>query len=193
MKVILLENIDKLGKKGEVQTVKRGFARNYLIPRDLAIYATPTNMKKLGDIQAKAAVEEEKRMAELKNLAQKIAGNKLAFVRKVDENDHMFGSVSEVDICNALHEAGIEIHKSTVMLDKHIKELGEHKVNVRLHKDVVATLLITVSKENGDEELAAAPVNAPVEDIQPLEEPVVEAEAIEEAIGEPQQEELTQE
>lgn len=192
MKVILLENIDKLGKKGEVQSVKRGFARNYLIPRNMAIYATPSNMKKVVEIQANAAVEEEKRMAELKNLAGKIALHKLAFVRKVDENDHMFGSVSEVDICNALHEAGIEIHKSTVMLEKHIKELGEHKVDIRLHKDVVANLIISVNKEKSDvEEIVEAPVITPAEEIQPI----VETEEVEEAeaVEEPIQEELTQE
>ncbi|MDI9525232.1 MAG: 50S ribosomal protein L9, partial [Candidatus Cloacimonadota bacterium] len=102
MKVILLNHIEKLGKKGEVVSVKRGFARNYLIPRKLAIYATPQNMKHLSAIQNQAAEEEEKLIEELKKLDAKIRTLSLVFVRKVDEHDSMFGSVSEIDIVNEL-------------------------------------------------------------------------------------------
>nr|HPM04758.1 50S ribosomal protein L9 [Candidatus Cloacimonas sp.] len=86
MKVIMLQNIEKVGKQGEVVNVKRGFARNYLTPRGYAIYATPANLKNLDVIKNKLAVEEEKMLAELKNLAEKIAATKLVFVRKVDEH-----------------------------------------------------------------------------------------------------------
>jgi large subunit ribosomal protein L9 len=147
MKVILLSNIEKVGKQGEIVSVKRGFARNYLVPRDLAIYATPQNMKKLGAIQSQAAEEEQKRLAELNQLAARISALNLVFVRKVDDNEHMFGSVSETDIVHQLAERGIDIHKTAVLLDKHIKELGEIVVPVRLHKDIVADLKLTVEKE----------------------------------------------
>ena len=147
MKVILLESIEKVGSKGEVVNVKRGFARNYLIPRNYAIYATPHNMKKLGGIQAAIAEAEEKRMNELKNLAEKLGSVSLAFVRKVDENDHMFGSVSEMDIVAELKTQGFEIHKSAVLMEKHIKELGENSVQIKLHKDIVVNLKLTVNKE----------------------------------------------
>ena len=110
MKVILLNHIDKVGRKGEIVTVKRGYARNYLIPRELALYATPQNMKQLGSIQAKAEEEEQKLLAELKKLDGKIRSISLAFVRKVDENDHMFGSVSETEIENGLQAQGVNIH-----------------------------------------------------------------------------------
>lgn len=147
MKVILLDHIEKLGNKGELVNVKRGYARNFLIPRKLAIYATPTNMKKLSTIQAKLAQEEEIRMNELKKLAEKLRSASLVFVRKVDENEHMFGSVSETDLTTELKNQGFDIHKSLIQMDKHIKELGESSVQVRLHKDITVELKITVNKE----------------------------------------------
>ncbi|HRY83454.1 MAG TPA: 50S ribosomal protein L9 [Candidatus Cloacimonadota bacterium] len=147
MKVILLESIEKLGSKGEVVNVRRGFARNFLIPRNSAIYATPLNMKKLSSIQASFAEAEQKKLAELKVLAEKIASAKVVLARKVDENEHMFGSVSELDIVNALHEQGIEIHKAALVMEKHLKELGEFKLAVKLHKEVSAELTVLVEKE----------------------------------------------
>lgn len=147
MKVILLENIEKLGRQGEVVNVKRGFARNYLVPRNYAIYATPSNMKRLSAIQADLQEKEEKRLNELKMLAEKISSVKLAFVRKVDEQGSMFGSVSEVDIVQALKEQGIEISRAAVVLDKHIKTLGDHQVSIKLHKDIIATVDFVVEAE----------------------------------------------
>ncbi|MDY0151410.1 MAG: 50S ribosomal protein L9 [Candidatus Cloacimonas sp.] len=147
MKVIMLQNIEKVGNQGDVVNVKRGFARNYLTPRGLAIYATPANMKKLGMIQGKMQEQEQKLLAELKNLAEKIAAIKLVFARKVDENGSMFGSVSENDIVHALHEKGITLHKSTLVMDKHFKELGEIAILVRLHKEVSCSLNIVIEQE----------------------------------------------
>jgi len=99
MKVILLEIIENLGNPGDVVNVKRGYARNYLVPRKLAIYATPANMKRLTVIKENFQAEEEKRIAALKVLAEKIASTKLTFVRKFDEHGSMFGSVSEKRYC----------------------------------------------------------------------------------------------
>lgn len=147
MKIILLENIEKVGVKGDVVNVKRGFARNYLVPRKHAIYATPANMGKLTEIKQVIAQQEEKRLNELKVLAEKLSGITLAFVRKVDENEHMFGSVSENDIVHELKAQGTEVHKAAILLEKHIKELGEFKVNVKLHKDITAVLNVIVTKE----------------------------------------------
>lgn len=147
MKVIMLQNIEKVGNQGDVVNVKRGFARNYLTPRGLAIYATPTNMKKLGTIKGKMEEQEQKMLAELKNLAEKIAAIKLVFARKVDEHGSMFGSVSENDIVHAMHEKGITLHKSTLVMDKHFKELGEIAIPVRLHKEVTCTLNIAIEQE----------------------------------------------
>ncbi|HNQ43576.1 MAG TPA: 50S ribosomal protein L9 [Candidatus Cloacimonadota bacterium] len=147
MKVIMLENIEKVGKKGEVVNVKRGYVRNYLIPRDYAIYATPVNLKKLGSIQEELKAAEEKQLTMLKNLAEKIASTKLAFERKIDEHGSMFGSVSENDIVQALKLQEIDISRSAVQMERHVKELGEHNVDIRLHKDVVAKLTFVVNQE----------------------------------------------
>lgn len=162
MKVILLNHIDKIGRKGEVVTVKNGFARNYLLPRNLAIYATPQNMKRLGTIQNQAAEEEEKLIAELKKLDEKIRNLSVVYIRKVDEHDSMFGSVSETDIVNELAAKDIPVHKSMVLLDKHIKSLGESTVQIRLHKDVLSELKVLVERE-AKEVSSDLPEKAPVE------------------------------
>jgi len=147
MKVILTEHIENLGNKGDVVNVKRGYARNYLIPREYALYGTPANMKRLGAIQDELKAAEEKKLAELKNLAEKIASIKLTFDRKVDDQGSMFGSVSENDIVIALKEQGVEVLRSTVQMEHHVKELGEHTVQLRLHKEVLANLSFVVSVE----------------------------------------------
>lgn len=177
MKVILLNHIEKLGKKGEVVSVKRGYARNYLIPRDLAMYATPQNMKHLSAIQNQAAEEEEKLVAELKKLDARIRTLSLVFVRKVDEHDSMFGSVSETDIVHQLAAQDVNVHKSAVLMDKHIKSLGETVVQIRLHKDIVSELKVLVEKE-AKEEAGEEQVVAPeaVEETSPVE-PELPAEA----------------
>ncbi|MCB5252284.1 MAG: 50S ribosomal protein L9 [Candidatus Cloacimonadaceae bacterium] len=163
MKVIMLENIEKLGNKGEVVNVKKGYARNYLVPRALALYATPANMKKLGSIQAELKADEEKKLLELKNLAEKIASVKLTFIRKADEQGSMFGSVSDNDIVVALKEQDINIMRSNVQMEHHIKELGEHNLQIKLHKDVVANLNFVVEAEAEVEVEATEEVRAEVE------------------------------
>jgi large subunit ribosomal protein L9 len=159
----MLENIEKLGNKGEVVNVKKGYARNYLVPRALALYATPANMKKLGSIQAELKADEEKKLLELKNLAEKIASVKLTFIRKADEQGSMFGSVSDNDIVVALKEQDINIMRSNVQMEHHIKELGEHNLQIKLHKDVVANLNFVVEAEAEVEVEATEEVRAEVE------------------------------
>lgn len=191
MKVILLNHIDKIGRKGEVVTVKRGFARNYLVPRDLAIYATPQNMKRLSSIQNQAAEEEEKLIAELKKLDDKIRNLSLAFVRKVDEHDSMFGSVSETDIVQELAAHDITVHKSQVLMDKHIKTLGENTVQIRLHKDIVSELKVLVEKE-AKEASAEEPEPAPAVEEEPVEPELPAEEEAEEPETETEEPILTE-
>ena len=178
MKVILMQHIEKLGAKGDVVNVKRGYARNYLVPRGFAIYATPYNMKKLEEIRTIAKQEEATRLEELKNLASKINGTTLSFVRKTDEQGNLYGSVSDTDIAGELSSQGYQIHKSAVQLEKHIKELGVFDVQLRLHKDVEAQIKVEVKQEATAEPVEAEP------------EPTVEAPApqpvVEEEIPEPQ-------
>ncbi len=175
MKVILLSYIEKLGNAGEVVRVKRGYARNYLIPRNLAIYSTPGNMKRLGAIQSQAAEEEAKLVAELKILDGKIRNLKLVFTRKVDENDNMFGSVSELDIVNELAAQGVDVHKNAVQLEKHIKSLGELTVPIRLHREIISVLAVLVEKEGGETQ-PEAPVQEAAVEPEPVSEPEPEVE-----------------
>jgi large subunit ribosomal protein L9 len=185
MKVILLNHIENLGKKGDVVSVKRGYARNYLVPRNLALFATPQNLKHLSSIQAQAAEEEEKVLAELKKLDDKIRSLSLTFIRKVDENEHMFGSVSETDIINQLADKDVEIQKSMIMLDKHIKTLGETVVPIRLHRDLVSELKVMVEKEAKEVPVEEDETETPekVEEESPAEpEPVPEEDITEDEI-----------
>lgn len=184
MKIIMLENIEKLGSKGEVVNVKRGYARNYLVPRAMALYATPQNMKRLSAIQADFAADEEKKLQELKNLAEKIASVKLTFVRKADEQGSMFGSVSDNDIVVALKGQDIDILRSNVQMEQHIKELGQHTLQIRLHKDVVAYLSFVVEAEAKAETEVKAETEAkpetvvlPEQEVEAIADTKAEAEA----------------
>jgi large subunit ribosomal protein L9 len=147
MKVILIESIDKVGIKGDVINVKRGFARNYLVPRDYAIYATPQNLKNLDSLKVKFVEEESKRFAILKALGDKVAEQNISFLRKTDEHENMYGSVSEIDIMHALQEKNVDIPKASIIMEKHIKQLGEFQVMVKLHKDINVTLHGVVEKD----------------------------------------------
>jgi large subunit ribosomal protein L9 len=147
MKVILLNPIEKLGNKGDVVNVKRGYARNYLIPRKLAIYATPQNLKNWNSIQTKAAEEEEKMIDAMKKLDEQLRNMTLHFERKTDEQNNLYGSVSEMDICNELAKHGINIKCAMVKMDRHIKSLGESLVKIHLYKDIFSELKVVVDKE----------------------------------------------
>ncbi|MGC9362189.1 MAG: 50S ribosomal L9 C-terminal domain-containing protein, partial [Candidatus Syntrophosphaera sp.] len=115
-------------------------------------------------IQTQAEQEEQKALAELKKLDDKLRSLSLTFVRKVDENDHMFGSVSETDIVNGLAEQGVEIQKSMVVMDKHIKALGETAVPIRLHRELVSEIKVVVEKEAKEAPVEEAVEETPAED-----------------------------
>jgi large subunit ribosomal protein L9 len=147
MKIILTQNIEKVGSKGEVINVKRGFARNYLVPRDLAMYATPQNLKKLDTLKKQFTDEENKRLEHLKAIGGQISALTITFMRKVDEHESMYGSVSEADILHELKEKNIDIPKAAIIMEKHIKQLGEIEIPIHLHKDVKINLRVVVDKE----------------------------------------------
>jgi large subunit ribosomal protein L9 len=147
MKIILAKDVKKLGEAGKVVKVANGYARNYLLPQNLAVLATKHNLSKVEAI--KTAAEEEKKALESKyhELVQQLTGVELAFVRKADENEHLFGSVSETDIVKALADKEIDLHRSFVKMDKHIKEIGSFDVEIDFTTDIKATLKVTVEKE----------------------------------------------
>jgi large subunit ribosomal protein L9 len=148
MKVILKEDIPKLGRMGQTVQVARGYGRNYLIPQGKAIQATSKNMKALEHermlIQRKADLARK----EAEGLAGKIRGLTLTLTRKVVEEDKLYGSVSVSDISQALEKAGVEIERKLIKLDEPIKSLGEFKVSIKVYHDVTAELTVQVVKED---------------------------------------------
>jgi len=147
MKIILTKDIEKLGAAGSVVNVKDGYARNYLVPKNYAILATKHNLTRVEAIMKVAEVERLERDNQLKAFAAKIDGTELSFIRKVDENEHLFGSVSDADIVTALAEKDIDVHKSTIKIDKPLKELGEFDVEVVLGHQITASLKVKIDKE----------------------------------------------
>ena len=148
MKVILKEDIPKLGRMGETVQVARGYGRNYLIPQGKAIQASSKNLKALEHermlIQRKADLARK----DAEGLAGKISGLTLTLTRKVVEEDKLYGSVSVSDISQALEEAGVEIERKLIRLDEPIKSLGEFQVSIKVHADVTAELTVQVVKED---------------------------------------------
>ena len=146
MLVILRENVENLGQTGDVVKVSDGYARNYLIPRKLVVFADEKNV---------AAIEHHKRSLEKKRLAQKGAAEELAakvanfsctVARKVGENDKIFGSVSTADIADALKKGGFDVAKRSVHIEHPIKALGVHAVTLKLTPEVTAALKVWVVK-----------------------------------------------
>lgn len=147
MKIILTKDMENLGLAGDVKVVADGYGRNYLLPRKLAILATPYNLKKIAVIQEKAVNERNERINNLKSIATKIDGTELSFTRKVDSNEKMYGSISEVDIYNELIKLDFDVKKSNIVLEKHIKELGEFNVGINFAPEIKANIKILVGKE----------------------------------------------
>jgi len=147
MKVILLQNVDRLGKIGEVITVKEGYARNFLIPKELARAATAGNMKMLGQLKKKQAEEDAKRMAEVKALAEKISAVSITIPAQAGEEDKLFGSVSGEAIAEALAAESIVVDKRDIILDEPIKKIGVYQVTVKLHPEIKASLKVWIVKK----------------------------------------------
>jgi large subunit ribosomal protein L9 len=147
MELILRDDVDKLGRRGDVVKVKDGYARNFLLPRGLGMPVNAAN---------KAMVEKEKKAhearlakekAEFESLAARIGGLRFVAPRKVGENEVLYGSVTAGDIADFLKAKGIEIDKRKVQLEEPIKHLGEHEVKVKLHPEVLASVRLLVTKE----------------------------------------------
>ena len=147
MEVILREHVENLGRRGEIVKVADGYARNYLLPRKLALLATEGNKKQIEREREKFEAKEadEKRVAEA--MAQDLANVDVVIARKVGETDALYGSVTSVDIAEALAAKGIEIERRKLQLHEPIKQLGEFDVPVKLHRDVTAHVKVKVVAE----------------------------------------------
>jgi large subunit ribosomal protein L9 len=154
--ILLREDIDELGGRGEIVKVKAGYARNYLLPKGLASLATKGNIKQIEQereaLLKKAAVEKataEAQKDQMGNIA-------LSFERKSGEHGHLFGSVTSMDIAEGLKAKGYEIDRKSILMRDAIKDTGEFTVRVRLHREVILEVPVTVTAEGGERQAAAA-------------------------------------
>ena len=147
MKVILKEDIPKLGTMGETVQVAPGYGRNYLIPQGKAVLATSKNFKELEHQRQLILRKADLIRKDAESFAEKFRGLTLTLARKVVEEDKIYGSVSVSDISQALEEAGVEIERKLIKLDEPIKSLGEFQVPVKVHADVTAEITVQVVTE----------------------------------------------
>lgn len=148
MRIILMEDVKKIGNRGEVVEVKDGYARNYLIPRGLAVQATKANMRNLEHLQTVAADKVQKEEEEAKALAERLAGVEVTITAKTGEGGRLFGSVTSQDIADALKSvAEVEVDKRRIEMDDPIKSLGEYLVPVKLYQGVTAEVTVKVVSE----------------------------------------------
>jgi large subunit ribosomal protein L9 len=147
MQIILQEDVEKLGARGEVVEVKEGYARNYLLPQKLALPANAGNLKRLEKIRATLAKRTASEREQAQVLANTLAGVTVSLVRKAGENDQLFGSVTSADLADALAAQGHTVDKRRIQLTDPIKLIGESMVNVKLHQDVTAQFKVIVTRE----------------------------------------------
>jgi large subunit ribosomal protein L9 len=148
MEVILKEDVEKLGARGDLVKVANGYARNFLLPKRLAVLASESN-KKIIEQERQAHLRKEAKLAdEAGDLAKLMANVTISISQKAGENDQLFGSVTSKDIAEALEKQGYTIERRKILLDEPIKSLGEFKIPLRLHRDVTAEITLSVVKES---------------------------------------------
>jgi len=147
MEVILREDIETLGARGAMVKVADGYARNFLLPKRLAVAATDANRKIVEQEREAYLRREAKLQGEAQDLAQIMSKVVLTFRQRVGENDHLFGSVTAKDIADALEAQKYHVERRRVQLDEPIRTLGEHTVTVRLHRDVTTEIKVVVEPE----------------------------------------------
>ena len=147
MEVILKEDVEKLGHRGDIVKVAEGYGRNFLLPRKLAIEASRANKAVIEQMKAAAVRKSAKEKTGAEALAQQLNQVQLSFDRKVGEKDHLFGSVTSSDIAAALEGKGFNVDRRKIHLDDPLKSLGEFHVPVKLHREVTAHVKVTVNKE----------------------------------------------
>jgi len=147
MQIILQEDVEKLGHRGDVVTVKPGYARNFLLPNKVAIEATAGNMKALERIRGSLAKKTATEFEAAKKHAEALNGVSVKFTRKTGENDQLFGSVTNGDIAEALKVQGFEVDKRQIILPESLRALGEFPVTIKVFRDITAEIKVSVEKE----------------------------------------------
>jgi large subunit ribosomal protein L9 len=151
MEVILKEDVNKLGHRGDVVKVADGYGRNYLLPEKLAIQATPANRAVIEQMKGSAIRKLAKEKVVAEDLSKTLEGVELVFTRKVGESDHLFGSVTSSDIAQQLEQKGYAIDRRKISLEEPLKSLGEFHVPIKLHREVTSHLKVTVKAEEPEE------------------------------------------
>jgi len=147
LQIILTEDVPSVGDVGEVLNVKPGFARNYLLPRGLALLASSKNRRQFEHQKKTVGFKAIKAREAATAIAKRLEGVSLDFARKVGEQDKLFGSVTSIDIEQALADKGIEIDRRRIRLSDPIKALGDYKVSIKLQAELAAEISVTVSAE----------------------------------------------
>jgi len=147
MEVILREHVDHLGSRGEIVKVAAGYARNYLLPRKLALLVNEGNKKQIERERTKFEAKESEERNAAEAVAQRMAGVEIVIARKVGETEALFGSVTSADIGEALGAKGFELDRRKIQLREAIKRLGEYDVPVKLHRDVTTQIKVKVVAE----------------------------------------------
>src|SRR5436309_7870052 len=159
--LILTENVPGLGAEADLVKVRRGYARNYLLPRKMAYEVTPATLRKLNALKQKRAEREASELNEAQELARRIGKARFVFTLETGETGKAFGSVTAQDVVNRLkNEVGAEIDRHKIVLDRPIKDTGDHEVAIKLHHDVTAQLLFQVkstAEAKAEPARAAAP------------------------------------
>jgi large subunit ribosomal protein L9 len=151
MEVILKEDIEKLGHRGDVVRVADGYGRNYLLPARLAIQATTANKAVIEQMKQSAVRKLAKEKVIAEDLSNQLDNIELVFERKVGENDHLFGSVTSGDIAQQLEQKGHSIDRRKISLEEPLKSLGEFHVPIKLHREVTTHLKVTIKSDQPDE------------------------------------------
>jgi len=178
MDVLLCEDVEKLGNRGQVVRVRAGYGRNYLLPRRLAIEASAGNKRMIDEQRRVLAKREQRERVSAQSEAEKLNGLELRFERRVGEHGQLYGSVTAMDIEKALKEQGISIERRRISLRDHIKEVGDYEVTIKLHRDVAPVLKVAVRSEGAPETTQAA--EAPAAEAPAAEAPAAEAPAAQE-------------
>lgn len=147
MEVILKKTVETLGDEGDILTVANGYARNYLIPMELAVRATEKNRRMLEHEQLLLASQGEKAKVRAEELASRISEVTCTIERRAGENDRLFGSITSMDIAEVLASQDIEVDRRNIELDEPIRELGVFMVPIRFHADVTANIQVVVVRE----------------------------------------------
>jgi len=159
MEVILLERVEKLGKIGDVVTVKNGFARNFLLPNKKALRSNAANLKLFETNKAKIVADNDARRGEAEVAAKSVDGTAVTLIRQASNTGQLYGSVAVRDIVEALDAEGAKVGKNQVVLDKPIKAIGVYDVRVQLHPEVAVTVKVNVARSPEEAELQSQGVD----------------------------------